>query len=138
MPFRWRENLSLDVPVVDNDHKHLIALLNRLHYSMLAGDDRAAIGAILDELVDYTHTHFEREEALMRRSGYPGYAAHCRLHEVLTAQVMDQQQRFRDDAQGFDVGRFYRFLGNWLTMHILGEDAKLKPWIEKLAEFQAA
>ncbi|MFO1127919.1 MAG: bacteriohemerythrin [Rhodospirillales bacterium] len=138
MPFRWRDNLSLGVPAVDKDHRHLMALLNRLHYSMLGGDDRTAIGGVLDELVDYTRTHFRREEMLMRRSGYPDYAAHCRLHEVLTAQVASQQSRFHCDPQAFDVGRFYRFLGDWLTMHILGEDMKLKPWIEKLEGSQAA
>jgi hemerythrin len=138
MTFRWRDSLSLDVPAIDADHKHLIELLNRLHYMALAGDDREAVGAVLSELVDYTLAHFEREEALMKASDYPGLAAHVRLHEVLRAQAAHFRDRFRADPRAFDVERFYVFLSDWLTMHILGEDMKLKPWVAKCQQTAAA
>jgi hemerythrin len=128
-PIRWLDSLSLDVPAIDADHKHLLDLLNRLHYMALAGDDREAVGAVLAELVAYTFAHFAREEALMQACGYPGLAQHARLHEVLRAQVAHQRARFRADPRSFDVQGFYAFLSDWLTMHILGEDMKLKPWV---------
>lgn len=136
--FRWRDNLSLDVPAVDNDHRHLIDLLNRMHYMALAGDDREAIGEVIGELVEYTSTHFTREEMLMRLSGYPEYKAHRKLHKALRERVADFYTEFRRAPQVFDIQRFYRFLTDWLAMHILGEDMKIKPYVEKLAEAQAA
>lgn len=137
-PFRWRDNLSLDVPAVDKDHKHLIDLLNQIHYMALAGDDHEAVGAVIDELVQYTATHFTREEMLMRLSGYPGYKLHQKIHDALRNRVADLYAEFRRAPGTFDVQQFYRFLAEWLTMHILGEDMKIKPYVEKLAEAQAA
>lgn len=138
IPFRWRDNLCLDVPAIDADHKHLIELLNRLHYMAMAGDEREAIGAVLGELVEYTLAHFAREEALMRAAGYPGLAAHARMHEALRAQAAHFRSRFARDPRGFDVDRFYSFLSDWLIMHILGEDMKLKPWVGKATATAAA
>lgn len=137
-PFRWRDSLSLDVPAIDADHKHLIELLNRLHYMAMAGDDRQAVGAVLSELVEYTLAHFEREEALMRDAQYPGLAAHARLHEVLRAQATHLRERYLTDPRAFDMERFYLFVSDWLTMHILGEDMKLKPWVARREAVAAA
>jgi hemerythrin-like metal-binding domain len=137
-PFRWQDSLSLDVPAIDKDHKLLIDLLNRIHYMELAGDDQEAIAVVIAELVEYTTTHFSREEMLMRLSGYPGYKAHQKIHESLRTRVADLHAQFQRKPETFDVQRFYRFLADWLTMHILGEDAKIKPYVEKLAEAQAA
>ena len=136
--FRWRDALSLDVPAVDKDHKHLIDLLNRIHYMALAGDDQGAIGATLSELVHYTAAHFTREEMLMRLSGYPGYKAHRQIHDALRQRVATMYAEYCRHPTGFDIQRFYRFLSEWLIMHIQGEDMKIKPFVEKLAEAQAA
>ncbi|QNT70591.1 bacteriohemerythrin [Defluviicoccus vanus] len=137
-PFRWRDNLSLDVPAVDKDHRHLIDLLNRLRYMALAGDDRQAVGDVLWELVQYTAEHFTREEMLMRLSGYPGYKAHRHIHDNLRQRVADLYTEYRRVPATFDVQEFYQFLADWLLMHILGEDMKIKPYVEKLAEARAA
>ncbi len=137
-PFRWQDSLSLDVPAIDKDHKHLIDLLNRVRYLALAGDDREAIGAVLWDLIQYTASHFTREEMLMRLSGYPGYNVHRQIHENLSNRVSDLYAEFRKQPKSFDIPRFYDFLSEWLSMHILGEDMKIKPFVEKLAEAQAA
>lgn len=137
-PFRWQDSLSLDVPAIDRDHKLLIDLLNRIHYMELAGDDQDAIAEVIAELVEYTATHFSREEMLMRLSGYPGYKAHQAIHDSLRNRVAELHAQFQRKPESFDVQHFYRFLAEWLTMHILGEDTKIKPYVEKLAEAQAA
>jgi hemerythrin-like metal-binding protein len=137
VPLRWRDSLSLDVPVIDKDHKTLIDLLNRVHYLGLSGDDRDAIGATIGELISYTRTHFAREEMLMRLAGYPGYEAHRRMHEGLTRRADAYAEQFQRSS-GFDLGAFYDFLADWLVSHILEQDMKIKPYVENLEESRAA
>lgn len=132
-PFHWRDSLSLDVPVIDRDHKHLIGLVNRIHYLRLAGADRRALGNALADLETYTETHFAREEMLMRLSGYPDLAAHAKRHVKMKQQVAEWVARFAGAPERFDVEAFASFVNDWLVMHILGEDMKIKPWVEKLA-----
>ncbi len=67
----WRDNLSVGVDDVDADHKHLIDLLNELHYLVFAGGDRTSVGKVLEKLVRYTEYHFDREEKLMRVARLP-------------------------------------------------------------------
>jgi hemerythrin len=135
---RWQESLSLDVPAIDRDHKRLIELTNRIHYMTVAGDDRQALARVLEEIVAYTQTHFRREEMLMRLSGYPRYEAHRRTHAAFTAKVDDLYEQFRRRPHTFDIDAFARLINDWLTMHILGEDMKIKPFVAQLAEAHAA
>jgi hemerythrin len=132
---RWRSNLSLGVADIDADHKALIEILNRLFYMVKAGDERTEIADVLHELGAYCDRHFRREEALMRRSGYGGLERHARLHDVLRRQVATWTAVYLDDPDAFDITGFYDFVSDWLLVHVLTEDMRLRPY---LAEATAA
>ena len=135
---RWRDSMALSVPVIDADHKRLFELLSRLRFLDLAGEDRRAIADALAELLLYTQTHFRREERLMELGGYPGLAAHRRLHRQFTDRVTEITARFGQNGAGLKTSSICDLLSNWLVDHVLGEDMKLKPYVEKLEEAQAA
>lgn len=130
--FRWRDNLSLGVPSIDADHKKLIDMLNCLHFMSIAGDDDDAIGRVLSGLVDYTRVHFRREEALMQAAHYPGFAAHQRLHRELSAKLRSFETTYANDPDTFDVEAFYDFVADWLLVHVMTVDMKLKPYLGAL------
>jgi hemerythrin-like metal-binding protein len=131
--FRWRDNLSLGHPSIDADHKTLIDILNRLHFMAVAGDDETAIGRVLSELIDYTRCHFRREEALMQAARYPKFAAHQKAHHSLTAKLNEFEVAFASDPQRFDVESFYDFVADWLLVHVMTIDMKLKPYLKELS-----
>jgi hemerythrin len=101
-------------------------------------NDENAIAAALNEVVQYTQGHFRREEMLMRLSGYPGYQAHAKIHQQMAARAVELDKRFRSHPKSFRIDSFYNTLCDWLVPHVLHEDAKLKPFVEKLEEAQAA
>ncbi|HSO43729.1 MAG TPA: bacteriohemerythrin [Rhodospirillales bacterium] len=135
---RWQPAMKLGIPGIDADHKRLVGLLNTLHYAMIAGDDRSGLGNVLKELVDYTRTHFAREEALMERSGYPELEAHQAIHRRIAAAMEEHRATFLDEPDAFDMEEFYDFVSGWLLHHVLGEDMKLKPYFQRLAAHVAA
>jgi hemerythrin len=135
---RWRDSLSLHAPAIDNDHKRLFELLNRLRYLDLAGDDPGAIGDVMSELLLYTQTHFRREERLMEEGGYPRLEAHRRIHRQFTARVAEIAAQFRADPHAFRVREICEMLAAWLIDHVLGEDMKIKPYVAHLPGAQAA
>lgn len=136
--FRWRESLCLGIADIDDDHKRLIGLLNRLHFMVLAGDEASAVGDVLAELVTQTARHFRREEALMLRIGYPHLAAHRGAHEAFCKQLAGHHAAFRDNPPAFAAGPFYDFLADWLIVHMLSEDLRLKPYVAAAAAATAA
>jgi len=66
----WSTALAVGHPEIDRQHQVLIEIANRLNGAMRSGAGRAACGAILDELVNYTLTHFSFEEKLMEKHEY--------------------------------------------------------------------
>jgi hemerythrin len=126
---RWRENMSVGVESVDADHKHLVDLLNRLHFLVLAGGDRTSVGDVLDHLLQYVGYHFDREEKLMAAGNYPGLEEHQACHRELARQLLEHKKTFDDRPESFDATAFYDFVSDWLLVHVMDKDMKYKPYV---------
>jgi len=119
----WTARLSLGVKPMDEAHMHLIDLMNRLHESCAAGDDKAEIRRGLKALSDFTVRHFREEEAFMQSIAYPGLATHKQIHANLIAQLGEHFEAF-ETGPGTLSNQFFTFLKVWLTAHIMGIDGK--------------
>ena len=64
----WNSSLVNGVSRFDQQHQRLVALVNQLYKAMKSGQGKGAVGAVLDELVEYTATHFADEEKLDGRA----------------------------------------------------------------------
>ena len=62
--FEWNQQLSVDNPLIDADHQTLISLVNEFEMSHRSGMTPPSLSKFW-QLIDYTSTHFEREESLM-------------------------------------------------------------------------
>jgi hemerythrin len=123
----WTEEMSVGVKALDDDHKMLIEMLNKLNDGILAGKSSLALEDVVDGLVRYTKLHFAREERLLAQAGYPGSAAHKAEHDLMTRRVMNLQMRF-ENGQSLELSmEAMAFLKNWLTHHILGSDMQYGP-----------
>jgi hemerythrin-like metal-binding protein len=126
----WNDNLSVGVHSVDEQHKGLVNTLNELHAAMLGGKQSPVTGPLLKSLIQYTHTHFNFEESLMRRTVYPRIDDHCAKHKDLTRQVGDFAARYDRGEIGVNV-ELLMFLRNWLVNHIKKEDRDYGPWLNQ-------
>ncbi|MDD2738875.1 MAG: hemerythrin domain-containing protein, partial [Methylomonas lenta] len=61
----WSNQLELGVPSVDKQHQHLVEILNQLDEAVALGYEPQKVLKLVDELIDYTHYHFEDEERFM-------------------------------------------------------------------------
>jgi len=125
----WSKSYSVGVSQMDSEHQRLIDIINNLYLAMRSGRSKDAIGSILDELVDYTKTHFAHEEQLMQKSNYAGFDEQKRCHEALIARIVEIQGKYRaGTALGQEV---MSFLKDWLITHIQGLDKKYGPVMNK-------
>jgi hemerythrin-like metal-binding protein len=127
--FTWTEKMSVGVAVLDDDHKRLVALLNDLHYGIAAGHGTERLGSVLDGLVEYTGTHFAREEEFFARTGYPASAEHIQEHRTLTRLVLDIQARYNKGLFNALSLEVMDFLKNWLADHVQGSDKKYEAFL---------
>jgi len=125
----WSRSYSVGVSQMDSEHQRLIDIINKLYSAMRSGRSNDAVGTILDELIDYTKTHFAHEEKLMQESGYAGFDEQKRSHVALVSQIVEIQQKYRaGTALGQEV---MSFLKDWLINHIQGLDKKYGPAMNK-------
>lgn len=134
MPIVWRDAMEVGDPMIDNDHRRLIDLINAVEVTLAADGRHAELAATLEQLGDYTHGHFEREEHLMRLLGYAALAHHRQAHRDLRSRLAAlrrqieaaKAQRPTDD----EAQRLIELLRAWLLDHVLKEDMLLKPHLK--------
>jgi hemerythrin len=119
----WKSEYSVGVAEFDNDHRHLLDLINALHDALLADAPAERLGEICDRLIEHTVVHFGHEEA--RFEGYPRAAEHLRMHEKLKQRVLD----FRGQIGTAGASDNARLVTDWLAHHITGEDRTFGAWL---------
>lgn len=126
---QWDPSFSVGTAVLDNDHRKLIEILNRI-YDAWQGEapSAAVLSQLFDELLDYTDGHFSREEGKLAARAYPHLAAHHAEHERLRELVLAFRSRHLAGQQPEKLTEeMAKFLKSWLLDHILGEDMKYRP-----------
>jgi hemerythrin len=118
----WLPVYSVNLPPIDAQHKRLFDLINRLHDEIVIKKSSfEVIGEALEELIQYTKTHFELEERFLASMQYPEIARHKAKHDAFTSQVMKLQQDFA--AGKITVAaELMNLMRHWLTNHILKTD----------------
>ena len=124
----WKDEYSVGIETIDNDHKMLLKLINQLQTSSLyyTGDDFDK--EALTELLDYTKFHFSREEKMMEDNGYPDFDAHRQQHRNMTDEVINKVKDYEEDSEK-TVDDLLDYLKKWLINHINGTDKKYSAFL---------
>ncbi len=123
--FAWDEAYDLGIPVIDEEHRQLLSLVNTFIAALHTKDERKVIVSTFDSLIEYTKEHFKNEEMFMKKYKYPELSDHKKKHLQLTREVMalnkGKDYIFSDTIADFLI--------SWLTNHIMGEDKKYADYI---------
>lgn len=131
MSLVWRKQLSIGDKAIDTDHKYLICLINTVELTMRTTEHRDLLPTTLEQLVEYTHEHFEREESIMLSMRYARYDQHKLQHQLLIRDLIAIQKNIETKGDGefspeecAAIGTLFR---HWLLDHLVKEDLLLKP-----------
>ncbi|MDP1635991.1 MAG: bacteriohemerythrin [Gallionellaceae bacterium] len=121
--FKWSPEYSVNIKAIDDQHRELVNILNRLFVAVSMREGDKAIFGILDALTSYTQTHFALEERLMRQAKYKDLESHIEEHRKLLEQLDHLAKKFMVEEKPIYF-EMLGFLKNWLKGHILGVDTK--------------
>jgi hemerythrin len=124
----WSDALSVNIKEIDDQHKCLIELLNKLHDSMKAGKGNDIIGPILSDLLSYTSFHFATEEKYFQQYSYPEYLRHKKEHDDLRHRTKALHTSYKEGKLTITI-EVMTFLKNWLSNHILVSDKKYSSFL---------
>ena len=121
--FKWSPEYSVNIKTIDDQHRELVNILNRLFIAVSKREGEKAIAGILDALVTYTQTHFALEERLLQQARYKDFDAHKAEHQKLLDQLdqLCRKHLVEEKAIYFEM---LSFLKIWLKEHIQGVDTK--------------
>lgn len=114
----WSSTLDLGIPSVDQQHRALADLLNRLTDCT---QDASAALVLLDELYAHTRDHFLHEEVLMEEIGYAEHHSHHTEHVLLLAELKHFIAQIRDGKIQLEPHSLSALKG-WLVSHIKDSD----------------
>jgi hemerythrin len=77
--------------------------------------------ATIEDILDYTLTHFVFEEALMEEAAYPYYAAHKAIHDSFRHRITEYRALL--EAGENVAGELLHMLTSWLFNHIRHDDS---------------
>jgi hemerythrin len=121
--FKWYKKYSVNNNELDEHHKTLFDIFNRLYDNCLLHDKAHCIDPIIEELKSYSNYHFTAEEHHMGNIGYKEIDNHIAEHGDFTQRTL-QLQQVADKDEPEATKELVAFLGNWLLHHVIEEDKK--------------
>jgi hemerythrin-like metal-binding protein len=122
----WNEKFSVSVDSIDDQHRKLFGIINRLNESVKTKALKNTINELISELEAYTRVHFSAEERIWAKHNYPDIISHKKMHKYFTDEIANIKSSFSQDIFSSTPQSLLNFLRDWLIQHILGEDKKIK------------
>ncbi len=123
MYFEWTPDLNIGIEAIDEQHKVLVNIFNRLSLAVSKGEGGKVIRSIVDSLRGYTKSHFALEEKLLAEAGYDELAPHTAQHSDFIAKLDDLTVKFLvENSPAYS--ELIELLRNWLIEHIRFSDRK--------------
>ena len=115
----WNETYNIGIDGIDNQHRQILDYINALEQVKNTGQ-RDKIKEVLEDLIDYTQSHFSFEENLLEQVSYQYLPSHRGIHELFVKRLNDYRLKFeKGEAIENDL---YRLLSKWLINHIQHDD----------------
>ena len=125
----WNNTYSVGNAEMDNQHKQLINIINKLFDSFKEGNAEEISNEILNEMIEYANFHLNSEEKLLYKFDYPEKENHEVLHNEFrnkTDELKSMISKKSEDAHY----KLMDYLKNWWTNHILIEDMKYSKFLK--------
>jgi hemerythrin len=116
MEIKWKDEYSVGIKEIDDQHKYFIALLNDLYSAVCSNKGRQELQDLFQEVSDYAEKHFSTEEKYFDEFNYDGAEEHKMKHQ----EMRDEIKKIKNQEGGNEIdfyGNIVYFLKDWLEDH---------------------
>ena len=124
----WSHDCIVGVQAMDDQHGILMDTLNELRIMLLHGSNRQGISLQLERLIDLSQMHFQSEEQLLRREGFPGFDEHRTAHLQLLGRLYRALEQVNHD-EVIQFASLLAFLPSWYRDHLEQLDRPYGVWL---------
>ena len=124
--FVWQDYYTLGDEKMDEEHKDLFVLANKL----IDSGSKDELNDNIFVLYHHVKEHFAAEEALMKKAAFQGYKGHEREHRYMLEKLTAIDHKINDDDwQQADIEEF---VDKWVK-HIINADMKFDSYFKNAA-----
>lgn len=117
----WRSTYECGNPTIDAQHQELFHGANQLLSALLNGLPSQEVTALWDSFLADVVQHFQDEEAILTKAGYPAAAQHSAQHRALVEKAAELAARSRDRT--LSLGELFKYLAqDVVSQHMLTAD----------------
>jgi hemerythrin len=126
----WDDSLSLGIAEIDEDHRRFISLIDDLNHAIMSRQEKPKIERALNLVIADAQSHFEHEETLLSRHGYPEVNHHAELHAELTLQLLGVMDAFNSSELSYEWIENALRIKKLVVDHLLDEDMKYRDFLK--------
>lgn len=132
MQIDWTAEDSVGIESIDDQHKRLVDMTNRLFKAIMDDHGIPQAKELLEELAEYVAEHFTYEEKLLAQHGYPRdlLIEHVEEHRKWTQRIYDFMVKYNADDPTVDI-ELYDMLREWVTDHLHVTDMKYTEFLQE-------
>lgn len=128
----WDNVLCIGIGNIDNKHKELFNLINKLVNVMKEKESKHAILRVFNTFEQYVITHFNEEEAIQKQNKYPGYVIQHNEHEEFKSQLKELKDVIENtEVSILFVIQMQQNMFTWFRKHIMNLDRKFGTFLIK-------
>lgn len=130
--FPWDEKFNTGHDRIDEQHRTIARLLNRLARTLI-DENYSDVHSAFDELANYAHLHFMDEESVWLQyfdEDDPWFSSHQHTHDSFMPKVKELQLANSGKPLHEIVEKIMQFLVRWLAFHIIGDDKRMATAIQ--------
>lgn len=130
MEIKWKDEYSVGIKEIDEQHKYFITLLNDLYNAVCSSKDRNELDTLFQRLTEYAERHFATEEKYFDEFNYDGAAEHKLKHQ----EMRDNIKKIENQKSGNEIdfyGNIVYFLKDWLEDHLEKMDQEYEECFSK-------
>ena len=132
MRLKFTQDLLINVKSIDEQHKELFVRINDLVSMGHRSVSKEETDKTIHFLATYVVKHFEDEEALQRKSGYPKYEEHAKHHKDFMSDFQKLKAEYEENGVSTQFTlKLNNTVINWIVKHIRTADAELGRYLNK-------
>lgn len=131
MTLQWDDSLKSGIEEIDNQHRELFEIFNRIR-AVDTTKDKKELKNLLKELGDFGFKHFLTEEAYMKYFNYEYYEYHKFLHDKLREEFKKVSTKLLAEENLIRIlPTIVNFVEVWIQDHYKSADIKMAEFLRE-------
>jgi hemerythrin len=120
-PYKWKEEYTVNINVIDEQHKKFLDIINELKLIINSNTCKENVSKIFFRIAYLIDHYFLKEEIYFKDYEYPNFDQHKIAHNQFIDRIIQFQKDVENNKENLCLD-IYTYLENWFDEHILKYD----------------